>query len=136
MKESHDDAKKRIFLAASAHDLVTTKRLQHHIKESAEEAQHTRLTMEEQARFREKVAKMLEIEKQERFSSHKAYPAAGWTMPHPMVWSTPVTTPAAPSSAMQPPRCYISGQATLKDNSGHIHSSGDVTFTEAPFMTW
>ena len=136
MKEAHDDAKNRIFLAASAHDLVTTKRLQHHITESAEEAQRTRLTMEEQARFREKVAKMLETEKQERFSSHKAYPAAGWKMPQPMVWSTPVTTPAASSSAMQPPHCHTNGQVTLKDNSGHIHSSGDVTLTEAPFMTW
>ena len=104
MKERHDAAKNQIFLAAASHGLVP--RLERHIKESAEDAEYKRTSPEEAASIRERIARLLDQDKEDRHRRSLANPHILWKMPQQDA-STPTEHPA---------QSYTSGSVTLKGN--------------------
>ena len=121
MKEAHDDAKNRIFVAAAAHGMVT--RLGQHISQSAAEAEHKRASPAEAVALRAKIAELLAQERDVRQNYFYHHPTSGWHMPKPMVQigqRPPVTLTPSSSSTGQPAQTYTAGEVTLRDDSDNI----------------
>ena len=117
MKESHDEAKNRILLAAAEHGM--TQRLDQHIGLSVHEAQFTSKSPADNARLHERIAEALKRERAEMNAYFHEHPTIGWQMPQPMAMKgerPPVKLTPAASSSGQPASTVTSGQVTLTEN--------------------
>ena len=127
MKDYHDEAKNRIFIAATENNLV--RRLDQHMLDSAVSAQYTQASLAEAARFREKIKEILQREKEERHSSLQGRPLPAWTAPH----YVPASSSAGPAT-----ESHASVPVTLRS---HMESTMDqpwhtTTAESAPTPPW
>ena len=99
MKEAHDEAKNRLFIAAAENGIVDI--LDWHVQSSAAEAAHTPVSQEETARLHEQIEQILAKEKEDRHRCFHEGLTTGWKMPKPAVMKgerpTVKLTPASPS---------------------------------------